>query len=150
MTVELPAGAARSWPWPGRIFAVGPSHTFNDLADAVNAAFGRWDRSHLSLFTLDDGRLVTDGETGAEQAGSIDGPIIGLVDIAVAKVAQTLDQGAECRFTFDLGDQWSRSAPCRRSSQSIRTGVRSPARSAAFSTSATCPTVPRQSTSWWT
>ncbi|MFH5879901.1 hypothetical protein [Arthrobacter sp. NA-172] len=76
LTVELLGGRREElWPWPGRIFAVGPSHTFMDLAKAINDAFGRWDRSYLSMFTLADGRLITDEETGAEMAGSIDGPI---------------------------------------------------------------------------
>ncbi|GAC1452680.1 MAG: hypothetical protein PVSMB10_09680 [Pseudarthrobacter sp.] len=26
------------WPWPGRIFAAGPSHTVMDLANAINYA----------------------------------------------------------------------------------------------------------------
>src|SRR3954468_23428735 len=53
VTVELLGGRGEElWPWPGRIFAVGPSHTFMDLADAINDGFGRWDRSHLSMFTL--------------------------------------------------------------------------------------------------
>lgn len=95
------------WPWPGRIFAVGPSHTFMDLADAINDAFARWDRSHLSMFTLADGRVVTDEETGAEMAASMGGPIVAPLDITSAKVARTLDPGAEFQFTFDLGDDWT-------------------------------------------
>jgi hypothetical protein len=108
VTVELLGGRGEQlWPWPGRIFAVGPSHTFLDLADAVNDAFARWDRSHLSTFTLADGRLVADEETGAELAGSISGPILAPLDMAAAKVARTLRPGAEFQFTFDLGDSWT-------------------------------------------
>ncbi|MCW2133369.1 UPF0158 family protein [Arthrobacter sp. VKM Ac-2550] len=107
LTVELLGGRGEElWPWPGRIFAVGPSHTFMDLANAINDAFARWDRSHLSVFTLADGRVITDEETGAEMAGSIGGPIIVPIDLAVAKVARTLEPGAEFQFTFDLGDSW--------------------------------------------
>ena len=74
VTVELLGGRGEElWPWPGRIFAVGPSHTFMDLANAINDAFARWDRSHLSMFTLDDGRVITDQETGAEMGASIGG-----------------------------------------------------------------------------
>ncbi|MGH3354804.1 MAG: hypothetical protein ACRDOJ_02840, partial [Nocardioidaceae bacterium] len=108
VTVELLGGRGEElWPWPGRIFAVGPSHTFMDLANAVNGAFARWDRSHLSVFALADGRVVTDEETGAEMAGSIGGPIIAPIDISAARVARTLELGAEFRFTFDLGDSWT-------------------------------------------
>src|SRR5699024_8712355 len=59
---------AELWPWPRRVFAVGPSHTFMDLARAINTAFARWDHSHLCLFTLADGREVTDRETAEETA----------------------------------------------------------------------------------
>jgi hypothetical protein len=40
-------------------------------------------------------------------AGSIGGPIIAPIDIAAAKVARTLEPGAEFQFTFDLGDAWT-------------------------------------------
>ncbi|WP_248761297.1 UPF0158 family protein [Pseudarthrobacter sp. SSS035] len=107
VTVELLGGRGEElWPWPGRIFAVGPSHTFMDLANAINDAFARWDRSHLSMFTLADGRVITDEETGAEMAGSIGGPIIAPIDFAVAKVARMVEPGAEFQFTYDLGDAW--------------------------------------------
>jgi hypothetical protein len=107
VTVELLGGRGEElWPWPGRIFAVGPSHTFRDLADAVNDAFARWDRSHLSMFVLADGRVVTDQETGAEMAGSPGGPIRAPLDIEATKVARVLELGAEFQFTFDLGDDW--------------------------------------------
>lgn len=108
VTVELLGGRGEElWPCPGRIVAVGPSHTFMDLADAINAAFARWDRSHLSMFTLADGRVVTDEETGAEMAGSIDGPIIAALEIESAKVSQVVGPEAEFQFTFDLGDDWT-------------------------------------------
>ncbi len=107
VTVELLGGRGEElWPWPGRIFAVGLSHTFMDLADAINDAFARWDRSHLSVFTLADGRVITDEETGVEMASSIRGPIIAPIDIVAAKVARTVVPGDEFQFTFDLGDAW--------------------------------------------
>ncbi|MFD6859740.1 hypothetical protein ACFWCF_20690 [Rhodococcus sp. NPDC060090] len=108
VTVELLGGRGDDlWPWPGRVFAVGPSHTFTHLADAINDAFARWDRSHLSMFTLSDGQLITDSETGADMAGMADGPIISPLDIASTKVARTVQPGAEFQFTFDLGDNWT-------------------------------------------
>jgi hypothetical protein len=109
VTVELLGGRGEErWPWPGRIFAVGPSHTFMDLAEAINGAFARWDRSHLSMFTLADGRVVTDEETGADMAGTIGGPLSAApLDIAFVKVATTLQPGDEFQFTFDLGDEWT-------------------------------------------
>src|ERR1700733_1307460 len=40
------------WPRPGRIFAAARSHSFRQLASAIDDAFARWDRSHLQEFTL--------------------------------------------------------------------------------------------------
>jgi hypothetical protein len=48
------------WPRPGRIFAAARSHTFSDLAGAIDDAFARWDRSHLQEFTLADGTRLCD------------------------------------------------------------------------------------------
>jgi hypothetical protein len=107
VTVELLGGRGEDlWPWPGRMFAVAPSHTFLDLADAIDDAFARWDRSHLSVFTLADGHLITDDETGQEMASSSFGPVVSAVDIASAKVGRKLALGAEFQYTFDLGDNW--------------------------------------------
>ncbi|WP_147917478.1 plasmid pRiA4b ORF-3 family protein [Ruania zhangjianzhongii] len=108
VTVELLGGRGEEfWPWPGRIFAVGPSHTFADLAHAINGAFARWDLSHLSMFTLADGTLVADSETVGELTESPFGPITLGLDMDSAKVAKTLQPGAEFRFVFDLGDDWT-------------------------------------------
>lgn len=105
--VELLGGRGEElWPWPGRVFAVGPSHTFADLADAINGAFARWDLAHLSLFTLSDGRIITDPETGIEMAESIDGPVGESLNLETTTVARTVGPRAEIKFTFDLGDNW--------------------------------------------
>jgi hypothetical protein len=46
--VELIEGAGRRlWPRPGRMFAAARSHTFAALADVIDTAFARWDRSPL-------------------------------------------------------------------------------------------------------
>lgn len=109
VTVELIGGRGEElWPWPGRVLAVGPSHTFRDLADAINDAFGRWDRSpHVSMFTLADAQVITDVSTGVEMAESAGGPISAPLDIESANVSRVLEPGAEFQFTFDLGDQWT-------------------------------------------
>ncbi|MEV7475290.1 UPF0158 family protein [Pseudarthrobacter oxydans] len=78
-----------------------------DLANAINDAFARWDRAHLSMFTLADGQVITDEETGAEMAVSVGGPVTAPMDIDVAKVMRTVGPGAEFAFTFDLGDAWT-------------------------------------------
>jgi hypothetical protein len=107
--VELLGGRGEQlWPYPGRVFAVGPAHTFADLARAIDNAFARWDLSHLSLFTLADGRVVTDAETGADLATSALGVLpTAALDIQVAKVMRTVEQGAQFRYVFDLGDDWT-------------------------------------------
>jgi hypothetical protein len=92
----------------GRVFAVGPAHTFADLARAIDNAFARWDLSHLSLFTLDDGRVVTDAETGGELATSSLGVMpTAALDIEVTKVMRTVKTGAQFRYVFDLGNDWT-------------------------------------------
>lgn len=107
--VELLGGRGEQlWPYPGRVFAVGPEHTFADLARAIDTAFARWDLSHLSLFTLADGRVVTDVETGADLATSaFDVMPTAALDIEVAKVMRTVKEGAQFRYVFDLGDDWT-------------------------------------------
>ena len=107
--VELLGGRGEQlWPYPGRVFAVGPAHTFADLARAIDMAFARWDLSHLSVFTLADGRVVTDVETGADLATSAFGVMAtAALDIEVAKVMRTVKEGAQFRYVFDLGDGWT-------------------------------------------
>jgi hypothetical protein len=51
--VDLISGHGEDyWPRPGRIFAAARSHKFSQLADAIDTAFARWDRSHLYKFEL--------------------------------------------------------------------------------------------------
>lgn len=108
VTVELLGGGGQDlWPWPGRIFAVGPSHTFAQLAEAIDVAFARWDRAHLSMFTLADGRVVTDPELGGELAASPEAPFAEPLDIGTAKVARTVESGEMFQYTFDHGDDWT-------------------------------------------
>jgi hypothetical protein len=85
-------------PPPGRVFAVGPSVTFERLADAINVAFGRWDLAHLHVFELADGRRIGFAD---------DDPLEhGWIDHGQLKVGQALTPGDEFGFTFDLGDDW--------------------------------------------
>ena len=58
--VDLVEGGGHDsiWPRPGRIFAAARSHTFGQLATAIDDAFARWDRSHLHSFDL-RGTLLT-------------------------------------------------------------------------------------------
>jgi hypothetical protein len=58
--VDLVEGGGHDtiWPRPGRIFAAARSHTFAQLAIAIDDAFARWDRSHLHSFHV-RGTLLT-------------------------------------------------------------------------------------------
>lgn len=102
--VELLGGGAAGtlWPPPGRDFAVNPAHTFAELAAAIDDAFARWDRAHLHLFDLPDGRLVADQVYLDEDPG--DPPA--LAD-HIHRVGDVLTPGQEFRYTFDLGDNWA-------------------------------------------
>jgi hypothetical protein len=99
--VDLLGGlGVRLKPSPGRIFIVGPSHTFLALADAINAAFARWDLAHLHEFELADGRRIgfvdpdpfEDDEVVEDQAG--------------LKVFDAVGLDEEFGFVFDFGDRW--------------------------------------------
>ena len=69
--VDLIAGHGEHlWPRPGRILAAARSHTFSDVADAIDDALARWDRSHLQEFTLADGtRLASAADRRGSPAG---------------------------------------------------------------------------------
>jgi Plasmid pRiA4b ORF-3-like protein len=86
-------------PAPGRVLIVGPGHTFEQLAEAINHAFARWDLSHLHEFELGDGRRV--GFPSEEFA-----PGLVWEDQAALKVAREVGPGDEFSFTFDFGDGW--------------------------------------------
>ncbi len=81
---------------PGRVFAVGPAHSFEQLADAINASFGRWDLSHLHEFELASGRKIgfPDDEFSPEVVWE---------DQAQIKVSSAIGPGEEFSFTFDFG-----------------------------------------------
>jgi len=98
--VDLMDGRGRELdPPPGRVMIVGPSHTFEQFAGAINVAFARWDLSHLHEFELADGRRIgfPDDEFGPE---------LEWLDHAKLKVAREVGPGDEFSFVFDMGDHW--------------------------------------------
>lgn len=98
--VELLGGRGMECdPPPGRILIVGPSHSFEQLAEAIDAAFARWDLSHLHEFELPDGRKV--GFPSDDYA-----PDLVWEDHAMLKVARELKPGQEFSYVFDFGDDW--------------------------------------------
>lgn len=85
-------------PPPGRILLVGGTHTFADLARAIDVAFGRWDLHHLHVFELADGRLV--GQVDP------DDPDEGWIDAAMLTISETLVPNDTLTYLFDLSDEW--------------------------------------------
>lgn len=99
ITVELVEGRAKTfWPRPGRVFAAAPSHTFADLADAIDTAFARWDRAHLNEFRLaDETRIgLPDPDWDDEE----------VLDERTTKLSR-LGLGDRFLYVFDFGDDWS-------------------------------------------
>jgi hypothetical protein len=95
--VELVEGRGeRYWPRPGRLFAASMSHSFSELATAIDDAFARWDRSHLHQFELSDGTRL----------GIPDPDFEDVIDDAAAKLAR-LQPGEEFTYVFDFGDDWT-------------------------------------------
>jgi hypothetical protein len=98
--VELVSGRGEDyWPRPGKIFLASPSHTFWQLADAINVGFGRWDHSHLSEFVMADGSRI--GFTGPEFDDFGD-----TLDIE-AETLTRLQPSEQFAFMFDFGDGWT-------------------------------------------
>lgn len=99
--VELVSGRGEDlWPRPGRIFAAARTHTFAQLARAIDDAFARWDHAHLHLFTLADRRHVGqvrywDGEAPQD-----------MLDSDATKLSR-LGLGDQFAYVFDLGDDWA-------------------------------------------
>jgi len=86
-------------PTPGRVFLVGPSHSFEQFASAIDAAFARWDLSHLHTFELSDGRRI--GYPDDEFA-----PELVWLDHTKLKVTKEVKPGEQFTYVFDLGDHW--------------------------------------------
>jgi len=98
--VDLIEGCGeRLWPRPGRIFATARSHTFGQLADAIDTAFSRWDRSHLTLFEFQDGTSVY-GPIEWDES-----PEQGVFD-RLSRLSR-LSADEQFLYTFDMGDDWT-------------------------------------------
>ena len=99
--VELVEGHGEHyWPRPGRIFAAARTHTFADLADAIDNAFARWDRSHLQEFTLADKTRLAIPDPDWEIEGET------TLDFRRVKLSR-LQPGEQFVYVFDLGDDWA-------------------------------------------
>ena len=88
------------WPRPGRIFAAALTHTFEQLADAIDDAFARWDRSHLQEFTLAGKSRLSIPNPDWEIENEI------TEDYRRVKLSR-LGPGEQFVYVFDLGDDWA-------------------------------------------
>jgi hypothetical protein len=80
------------------VFAASRSHTFAQLATAIDDAFARWDRGHLHEFTRADGHrlgVLSDEDYDSEH----------LLDYRRFKLGR-LTLGEQFAYVFDFGDQW--------------------------------------------
>ena len=91
-------GGRRYWPRPGRVFAAAGSHTFADLAVAIDDAFARWDRSHLHAFLLADGTRVGQPDDDWDEPGTA-------LDEETTKLTR-LAEREQFVYVFDFGDGW--------------------------------------------
>ena len=85
------------WPRPGRLFAAARSHSFAQLATAIDNAFARWDRSHLHEFELADGTRIGMPDRDFEA---------GATDETHVKLSR-LKAGDQFAYEFDFGDGWT-------------------------------------------
>jgi len=96
--VDLVSGAGLHFaPQPGRIFLVGPSHTFLDLATAIDLGFARWDLSHLHEFRFPDGRCF--GIPSEEEDPDV-------IDYETVRVGSQVKRGERFTYVFDFGANW--------------------------------------------
>ncbi|GAB4054994.1 hypothetical protein GCM10028775_47770 [Catellatospora paridis] len=120
----------------GRGFAAAPSHTFAQLAHAIDAAFARWDLAHMHMFTLADGTAVTALEQwdGDAPDGSLD---------SSATKLNRLAPGDQFAYVFDFGDDWAHLCTVdeQRSTRSTPSGSSPPCRPRTGA-GATCPCPP--------
>lgn len=87
------------WPRPGRIFAAAQTHTFAQLADAIDDGFARWDRAHLHQFEFADGTRLTTRYEDWEELGPA-------LDDRRTRLGR-LKPGEQFVYEFDFGNSWN-------------------------------------------
>ncbi len=84
---------------PGATSIAARTHTFEQLAEAIDDAFGRWDLAHLHEFTLTDGTAI-----GIPDAEWDDDRVV--LDSRRTKLSRlALDE--KFAYVFDFGDYWA-------------------------------------------
>ncbi|MBU8858588.1 plasmid pRiA4b ORF-3 family protein [Micromonospora sp. WMMB482] len=101
ISVELVTGRGRFWwPRPGRLFVASPCHTFAQLAEVIDVAFGRRDLEHLRTIVLPGASEVSwvSWRDGPAFPGTRDGRTVTLDILTVDDVFA---------YVFDLGQDWT-------------------------------------------
>lgn len=106
VTVELVRGRGETLdPTPGRVMLLPPRTTFDQLGEAIDVAFARWDLSHLRQFVLPDGAVVCDEESATDEPATPVGAISRTVLLS-EPVKQHVSVGDRFSYVFDFGDGW--------------------------------------------
>ena len=92
---------------PGRLMLVHADHSFADLSEAVDIAFGRWDLSPVHEFTVEGRRLAprlyaraSDAPDDAIEADTEDSD-----EVTIGEAG--LRRGARFSYRFDAGEGWA-------------------------------------------
>jgi hypothetical protein len=80
---------------PGRVLLAHADHSFSDLAEAIDTAFGRWDLTPLHEFEVEGRLLVSEGDDREAEETE---------DVTLGEVG--LRGGARFTYLFDLGEGW--------------------------------------------
>jgi len=97
--VELVEGRGeRYWPRPGRLFAAAGSHSFAQLAIAIDSSFARWDLSHLHEFQLSDGTRIGRSDPDFDDDHVVDDR---------REHLSRLEFAQQFIYLFDFGDDWT-------------------------------------------
>lgn len=97
--VELVEGRGeRYWPRPSRLFAAASSHSYAQLATAIDDAFARWDRSHLHEFELADGTRIGTPDLDIDNGEVLD---------ETREHLSKLQASQQFIYVFDSGDDWT-------------------------------------------
>lgn len=101
MTIRVVLAGRRGQPLdrpPGRLLLVHSDHTFADLSEAIDVAFGRWDLSPVHEFAVEGRRIVSAAEAIRDEA------VEDSEDVTLGEVGLRL--GARFSYVFDVGEGW--------------------------------------------
>lgn len=81
---------------PARDILVGPDHTLEDLAVAIDLAFARWDLNHMHGFEFPDGT----------QFGDPDPEDPAVIDADTVRAGRVVSRDERFKYVFDYGANW--------------------------------------------